>query len=309
MGFDFYFAGTQSPQTTQLLINLNANILRSYANDMKSIKALMELKKEGKYSGKLFIDSGAFSVHRNGKVLDVDKYIEWLNENSMYLDYFVQIDHIPGTFGEQKKFEHAIESTEKSWENYLYMVSRLKEPYKLIPVFHAPEPYSHLERIVNYKIGDVYVPYICLSYPKDGSYDKLKWSWLQSCFSVIKNSNNPNVKVHCLGCAIKPLLELFPFTSSDATSWLQTSANGGIMTDYGNILMSDRKQNDATNYENLPQAAKDKIQELAASCGISVDELKSNYKARSDFNVMHLHKWAAGYEYKGGTTFKKGGLF
>lgn len=309
MGFDFYFAGTQSPQTTNLLISLNANILRSYANDMRSIKSLMELKKEGKYTGKLFIDSGAFSVHRNGKVLDVDKYIDWLNENSIYLDYFVQVDHIPGTFGQERKFEDIVESTEKSWENYLYMVSKLKQPEKLIPVFHAPEPYSHLERIVNYKIGNDYVPYICLSYPKDGSYDKLKWQWIQSCFTTIKQSENPNVKVHCLGCAIKPLLEMYPFTSSDATSWLQTSANGGIMTDYGNILMSDRRQNDLTNYENLPQPAKDKIAQLASEHNISVEELKSNYKARSDFNVIHLYNWSKNYEYKGTKTFKKGGLF
>lgn len=309
MSFDFYFAGTQSPQTTSLLINLNANILRSYANDMRSIKQLMELKKTGEYKGKLFIDSGAFSVHRNGKTLDVDKYIEWLNENSQHLDYFVQVDHIPGNFGEERKFEDIIESTEKSWENYLYMIERLKEPQKLIPVFHAPEPYSHLERIVNHKIGDSYVPYICLSYPKDGSYDKLKWQWIKNCFSVIKESNNPNVKVHCLGCAIKQLLEMYPFTSSDATSWLQTSANGGIMTDYGNILMSDRKQSDATNFENLPQAAKDKIKQLATERGVDIEELKSNYKARSDFNVVHLHTWAQNYEYKGGSVFKKGGLF
>lgn len=308
MGFDFYFAGTQSPQTTDLLISLNANILRSYANDLSSIKSLIELKKEGKYNGKLLIDSGAFTVHRKGTTIDIDKYISWLNENSKWLDYFIQLDHIPGVFGQVRTFEHVKESTDKSWDNYLFMIDRLNEPRKLVPVFHKNEPYSHLERIVNHKIDGRYIDYVCISGEKDRINDD-RARWVNNCFTVIKNSENPNIKVHYLGCAIKSELEMFPFTSSDATSWLMASANGSIITEFGPVLMSNRKENDSSNFVNLPEAAKQKIEALAHRYGTTIELLKDDYKSRSDFNVRHLHEWATNYKYNGLKTFKKGGLF
>ena len=308
MAFDFYFAGTQSEQTSQLLVNLNANILKSYVNDMKHISDLIELKKNGKYKGKLLIDSGAFTVHRKGGTVDVDKYIEWLNNNSQHLDYFIQLDHIPGVFGQQRTAEHIKESTQKTWENYLYMVSKLNEPFKLIPVYHKNEPYEQLERIVQHKIDGKSIEYVCISGEKDRITDDRK-KWINTCFSIIKNSNNPNVKVHYLGCAIKAELEMFPFTSSDATSWLMCGANGSIMTDYGPIFISDRGLGDSDNFKNLPEEAKKKIENLALAQGMTIKQLQEDYKSRSDFNVMHLFNWANNYEYKGPNVFRKGGLF
>ena len=57
MAFDFYFAGTQAPETDVLLTDLNCNILKSYVNDKKSIEKWFEYKRNG-WKGKLLIDNG-----------------------------------------------------------------------------------------------------------------------------------------------------------------------------------------------------------------------------------------------------------
>jgi len=308
MAFDFYFAGTQSKETEDLIVGLNANILKSYVNDQKQIQKLIQLKKDGTWQGKFLIDSGAFSAHKSGGDVDVEKYIAWLNENSEFLDWFIQLDHIPGKWMQQRTLDHVKESTEKSWQNYLYMLRKLKQPEKLIPVFHKEEPYSHLERIVNHQIDGQCVHYVCLSGQKD-KIGEDRYKWMNTCFATIKNSNNPNIKVHYLGCAIKKELEMFPFTSSDATSWLMCGANGNIMTDYGTIYVSEKGQHKPEHISNMPIEAKHKIEQMANHYNISLQELQEDYRKRSNFNVHYLYDWANNYQYKGQNRFKKGGLF
>ncbi len=55
----------------------------------------MEAKKNGR-TGKLLIDSGAFSVHKSGKNVDLDEYIQFLNYNHEFIDYYIQLDDIRG---------------------------------------------------------------------------------------------------------------------------------------------------------------------------------------------------------------------
>ena len=64
MAFDFYFAGTQCDEADEVMVSLNANVLKSYVNDQKSIQKWFERKKNG-WKGKLMIDNGAFTFHRH----------------------------------------------------------------------------------------------------------------------------------------------------------------------------------------------------------------------------------------------------
>lgn len=95
MSFDYYFAGSQSIKVDKLLAKRNANILRSYATEKKNISFWFEQKKNG-WLGKLMIDNGAFTFHRKGGSLNIDEYINWLNDNDDYYDYAIALDDIPG---------------------------------------------------------------------------------------------------------------------------------------------------------------------------------------------------------------------
>ena len=133
MAIDFYFAGNQCSECLELLKDLNANVLKSYANDRKELEKWFEYRRQG-WTGNLFVDSGAFSVHKSGAHVDVEQYIEYLNKYEEYITLYIQLDHIPGVWGQARTPEMTLESCEKSWDNYKYMYSKLKNPKKLCPV-------------------------------------------------------------------------------------------------------------------------------------------------------------------------------
>ena len=79
----------------------------------------------------LFIDSGAYSVYTGKKdKIDVDEYISYVDSLDDYIYAVAQVDTLPGKFGQPKYSQDYIESADKSWENYLYMRSKMKSPEK-----------------------------------------------------------------------------------------------------------------------------------------------------------------------------------
>lgn len=288
MPFDFYFAGSQSKETTELMASIGANVLRSYINDKKSIAELIEKKRNGEWKGKLLIDSGAFTVHRKGGTIDVDAYVDFLNANKDHIDYAVQFDDIPGVWGTVRTVEQMQSSPIKSWNNYLYMTSKMERPKMLLPVLHQGENLKHLQTMLDYRFPDGSpIPYICVSGNKEMTAKQRKL-WYAKVFDVIVRSSNPNVKTHCLGSATMTDMEEFPFTSSDATSWLLTSATGSILTPFGPVLISDQQKYDKSHIVNLPEHCQETIKSMCEEYNIDFDSLLTDYKQRSNFNVMYL---------------------
>ena len=285
MAFDFYFAGSQAQETEDLMVKLNANVLKSYINDRSNIVKWFRYKDMG-WTGKLLIDNGAFTVHRKGGKLDIDKYIEWLNENDKYIDYAIALDDIPGKWGEVKTSEQVKLSPVRTWENYLYMLTKVKSPQKLLPVFHMGENFNYLTSMLN--SGLISSNYICLSGNKELT-NKQREDWYSKCFYLIKQSNMPTVRVHCLGSATIQNAEKFPFTSMDATSWIMTGANGSILTDYGIIYVSSSGDNLKDYVYNLPSDAVQKIIDYCKKYDMSLSDITQDYRARMLMNIHYLY--------------------
>lgn len=307
MGFDIYFAGGHTSDTNDYIIFKNYNRLLSQINERKVIYKFMEAKKNG-WKGKLLIDSGAFSVHKSGKTVNLDEYIQFLNNNHEYIDYYIQLDDIPGKWGEQKTIEQITESPKKTWDNYLYMCNKLVEPKKLLPVFHQGEDFKYLSQMLEYKDNDNnHIDYICISSNKELPTNQ-RIDFYYKCYDVIENSSNPNVKIHSLGTQSKKQCELFPFTSSDATSWILNAANGCLYTDFGNILISDMQLSKKDNILN--NVAISQFKEYVESKGYTIDELCKDYKKRIYWNIDYLGNWSNNtYIYKGPKSFKVNRLF
>lgn len=306
MAFDFYFAGSQCQETTDLIRDLNANVLKSFVNDMSSILKWFDYRKQG-WKGKFLIDNGAFTVHRQGGELDIDRYIGWLNDNDEYIDYAIALDHIPGVWGRKRTYQELREAPIKTWENYLYMIERCKSPNKLLPVFHQGEDYKYLEQIINHKINGEYVQYICISGNKELT-NKQREDFYLKCFDIIKKSNNPNVKTHCLGSATMSNAVKFPFTSMDATSWIMTGANGGIFTDMGVVKISKESYLDKDNIVNIPEDAAKKIEFYCAEHGIQLEQAKESYRYRMLLNIHYLYEKSQVTSYDG-RSLKSNRLF
>lgn len=297
MAFDFYFAGSQCEEATQVMIKLNANVLKSYINEQKQISEWFDRKDKG-WTGKLLIDNGAFTVHRQGGEINIDEYIQWLNNNDSHIDYAIALDNIPGKWGRKRTYEELKNSPIITWENYVYMCEKYNNPFKLLPVFHQGEEFKYLKQIVNHKINGEYVKYICISGNKELT-NKQREKWYAECYTIIKESPNPDVKVHCLGSATISNAVKFPFTSMDATSWIMTGANGGILTDFGVVKVSKESAGDVDNIKNCPQAVVDFVNKQCDQYGITLEQLQESYKNRMCMNVHYLYNTSQKTNYNG----------
>lgn len=301
---DLYMAGSTFKELNDWMRTKSFNKLLSQLNDRGAIEewgTALRLNKNCK--SKLFIDSGAFTAHTKGSVLDVDEYIEFCNKNDDIFTVFAQVDKIPGTFGKPYTKEELLEAPDLSWQNYLYMAPKCKSRDKLIPIFHQQEDFKWLRNMLEYTHPDTgeHIKYIGISTRNDCPR-KEKELWLTEVFNIIARSSNPNVKTHAFGMTSFPLLEKFPFTSADSTAWIMVSVNGNIYTDVGTILVSDNEKSlqNPKHFNHMEKDAQNHIRNYVESRGFKIEQLASDYKYREYFNILYMNEWAKNYKYTGG---------
>jgi len=277
MAFDYYFVSVTGKYSEDLLIKLNANCLLSYLIDRKLIEKFISYKKSGIWSGKLLVDNGAYTVWKQGGVINRDEYLDFLNNNIDYIDYAISLDKIPGRYQHPKSYQDIIEAAEETYDNFLYMRDNIKDKSKLIPAFHQDEPFTYLERYVNIES----VNYVCIAAHDMGT----RYNWYDKCFHTIHNSNNPTVKVHCLGNSIPDIVKYFPFTSIDASSWKLIGATGNIITSYGQLYVGTESA-----IKNLPENVLSEIKSKCLLCGIdNINDLATLYSARAVYIMYELY--------------------
>lgn len=278
MGFDLYAAGAGSKNVLELKRRLGYDQLLSQYTERKACIEWAEYKRaHPECQSKLFIDSGAFTAFTKKKVVDVDDYIEFINSIDDQVYIFAQVDKIPGEWGKERTPEQVAEAPRLSWENYLYMVNKVKSPEKLLPIFHQGEDFSWLKNMLEYKYTEgplkgQYIKYIGISCSKD--ITSTAWApWFDLCFKMIRESKNPNVKTHAFGMTSLKLLEQYPFTSADSTSWVRSAGFGNIVIGGTTVYTSSRNPSDPGYIKNLSQALKDDIDKICTKYGYSFFEV------------------------------------
>lgn len=297
---DLYLVGPEKDNILKETIDKdNNNMLITYGTPTLIDKELKRRKNNKDKISKLFIDSGAFTAWTRGKKIDIDEYIKFINERSEYIHIYCQLDVIPGEVHRVATKEEGIEAGKKTWENYLYMYPRMKEPQKMLYCFHLGEPLEWFQRALDWRdnlgrpmqylaIGGI------MGKPKD-----IRIKFLTKIEEMIKNSFNPNIKVHALGMTSFDVLEKFPFiTSADSTSWIMTGANGMIMTDYGSIIVSDKQSIDFKHYNNLPSEARKVIDIEINKYGFKIEDLINSRDNRIILNAKYLQDKANNIIYK-----------
>lgn len=304
--FNLFFAGSGSKNTNLLKRELSCNQLLSQLNERKAILDWVDyLKNHPDCTSKLFIDSGAFSAHTKGKSVDVDDYIKFINEIDDYVFVFAQVDKIPGEFRKEKTPEQLASAPKESWDNYLYMVDKVKSRDKLLPVFHQGEDFKWLTNMLEYRHPDGKpIEYIGIS-PANDVHVNDKREWIERVFKTIKNSSNPNVKTHAFGMTSLNLLEIYPFTSADSTSWILYGAMGTIMTKYGTKITSDRRLKSPDHILNLPKEYKEEFEKYLDRYNLTLEDVMKTGDKREEFNLRFMHEWATNYTSKNNNTYKK----
>lgn len=310
MPFTLYSAGTTSKESTDYKRKIGYPQLLSQYLEKKNILDWVEyLKGHPECKSKLFIDSGAFTAHTKGVDIPVDSYIEFVNSIDDYVTIFAQMDKIAGIRGQEVSTEEQQEAPRLSWENYLYMVKRVKSRDKLLPVFHQGDDFKWLKNMLEYTHEDgKHIKYIGIS-PNKGLSSSTWKPWLEKVFKYINESSNPNVCTHAFGVGAIKVLEQFPFTSADSTTWLKVSSFGSVMINGTTMVVSNRKRNDPDHILNKSTAVIEDVKKICQEIGITLEDLLDDDDTNSRinrelFNLTYLKKWADNYVFKGNNIYK-----
>ena len=268
-------------------------------------------------NGKLFVDSGAHSAHTKGIQLDVDDYMNFINQHIAKLDVYAQVDKIPGVYHKPKTLQDWLEAPAISWENYKYMRAHSADPSKLLSVFHQGDSFDWLKNMCEYEFEDgERIPYIGLS-PRGDVSLKQKYDFCAKCFSVIQSSSNPNVKTHALGATSLKMLEQLPFYSADSTTWVLVSAFGQVWVpstlfgDSENVGVKLGISNENKSHPTSTQCywfenkkIRDRLDEYFESIDTSAEKLAESFSERSVASLKFCQNWVKNYQYKGLKDFR-----
>lgn len=234
----------------------------------------------------IMIDSGAHSfanlfirTDRQAKYSEtqefkdyLEKYIAFLHKHKDSIELYVTLD--------------VIGNAEKTWEIQKYIESCGLNP---LPVFHYGEDFKWLKKYLdNYD----YIGVGGLA-TRVTKHSFLLWG--DKVFGTITNNKGePLVKVHGFAMTSIDLINRFPWASVDSTSWMMFSRFGQILTPYGAILVSSRKdQNGDSQHKHHPQyihnqspEMKKKINEYLESKGYTLEEVSTSYNRRDEINIL-----------------------
>lgn len=289
--------------------------------DSKNLLKWVEYKKQNPQSlCDIVIDSGAFSMWSCGKPFDIDKYVNFLNTPGLMDTIFwaAEADVIPGKKNVDPTEEERAAAPEQSWNNYLYMIERVKYPKKIVPIFHMGEDYKHLIRMLEYRFPDGdFIPYIGIS-PRNDVHVNEKIKWYDQTWKIIYEKcaelGRSHPLSHNFGCTTLSIMEQYPSCSSDSSSWMQSATKGRIMIPMNGkmktIYVSDRNTLSPEHIYNQSKAVQDDVSRLCAEIGhgmtlknLCEDDPKGDLKML--FNLYALNTWKKNFKYEGDTQFKE----
>lgn len=157
----------------------------------------------------LLLDSGAYSAKTQNKKLDIDEYIEYIQERSDVLP--------PHTYFNLD----VIGNGPKSYENFLYMRMQGLKP---IPVWHAE---TELEFLGHYLHLSKYIAIGAIStMSNERTIHSLDDIWRDY---LTDKDGYPVCKVHGFGLTSILIMTRYPWYSVDSTSWVQFGRYGVIL--------------------------------------------------------------------------------
>lgn len=265
--------------------------------DRSSIKEMIRLKQEEGVIQSLFIDSGAYSQY-TGKIgtIDVDEYIEFVNSIDEHICLVAQVDTLPGKFGVAKHSEDYVESAKLSWENYLYMRTKMKSPEKLIPVFHFGESFDTLENMLDWRDDNRDTIGVIGLSPANDTHQGVKDIYLRECYDLIAHSSNPKAKTHLFGMTSLQALAKFPCYSADSVSHRLRSGYNKVYTrKWGTISLSDKTRTSKTKsnmsfIRTCDERTYKEFEDLITHYGFTIDQMINDNAARVAVDIVETQR-------------------
>jgi len=156
-----------------------------------------------------FLDSGAFSAYTKGVLINIDSYIQFIQENKEHIDIYANLD--------------VIGDAENTFKNQIYIESKGLKP---LPVYHLTSDYCFLERYISK--GHDYIALGGLAAKLlTGDALLIELDFLFKTY-FCNPDGSPKIKVHGFGLTSVDLMVRYPWYSVDSTSWVMASRFGGF---------------------------------------------------------------------------------
>lgn len=279
-GFPYFYAGGTSNVIEEYLNEQGCVRLQSYATERNNI---IKRAKNGQMT---FVDSGAYSAMTKGIDINIDDYIEFINQYDDSIILACQWDRIPDAKTDPET------SAKETWNNYLYMRERVKSPEKLLYVWHSAEDIKWLQQALEFKPR---INYMALG-GLVGKSVKQRDEAMKKCFDTIAKSSNPDIMVHAFGMSNRKLLDKYPFTSADSTSWFQAARFGCIQAvDFKSFLVSDRKIEDSDHIYNLPEETRKAVEIDVSRLGYTIDDVVNDVCARRVYQAKYWNDYFSNF--------------
>lgn len=205
--------------------NMKENFLVTY--DGKKAPGLDFLITHG-HTGKRFMDSGAYPASKKNTDLDIDKYIEYVNQVGDYLDAIAQLDYIP-RIQDGTPQEQAEKSMRLTWERFLYMWDRVRPELrkKLIYIIHAEDTETLLRRALEWRDKDGNrIEYMGLGLSTTDM--AFRWSQLDTATRLFKEYNYTG-NCHGFGLQVLDCIQSCPYlTTCDSSSAIRDQMTGKV---------------------------------------------------------------------------------
>lgn len=222
-----YISSSVADDILEIACKYDIDLLVSYAYK-KDCEKLLELRKLGQHKGCFLIDSGQFTNYHAGKGgTDLDEYADYVNQNDEWITAVIGVDEI---LPPDATKEIITTASETSWENFVYLVKKMKSPKKLLPVAHQFDPNEIVKRYAEYQYEDgSYLDYMCISASKEIPQAQRMKYFDDMYNNVLRNTKNPKVKTHILGTLSAPTFYRYPCYSADASTAIKNAIYGLIL--------------------------------------------------------------------------------
>jgi hypothetical protein len=158
----------------------------------------------------LIMDSGAYSAHRLGIDINLDKYGKFVIDNTPHLAASANLDYI---YPQDTNI-----SAQKSLDNFKYLWDM---GAKTMPIFHWGESISYLDKML--ELG---ADYIGLSASVKSM--AASWPWYNDCWRHVTDANGyPTIKYHAFGDTTPQCLATYPWFSADSSTWVIAAGMAG----------------------------------------------------------------------------------
>lgn len=309
-GMKIYFAGVLN-KSREVRTTIEKEIERrlfSYHFPDSTITSIDEWQKSGVKLPEFFLDSGAFSAWTKGVEVDLEKYAQFVLDRPGLFSVVVNLDVIPGKWGNPGGQKEIDESAHRGWDNY-YAFEKMLKPLNIKPlhIYHQGEDVKWLKRLMDE------AEYFGIS-PGNDRTTKQKMQWLNdTVMPVLAPNGKPLRKFHGFGVTSLVVLKQYPWYSVDSTSWLMTSNFGSIFVPKEDIykeykvIFSEKSSSvndevgEGKHFRNLTPPEKKEVLRYLDTLNLTPEQLTEDYHARDLANIsffMELEKKIPPYDVK-----------